>query len=69
MDTVTTRADGAFGSTLRRALHDAASWHFGQVRKGTEVPYVSHLLAVCAAVMDEGGSEDEAIAEIGRAHV
>jgi (p)ppGpp synthase/HD superfamily hydrolase len=32
------------------------------VRKGSRVPYLSHLLAVCASILSDGGSEDEAIA-------
>src|SRR5437868_10096762 len=32
------------------------------MRKGTEIPYVSHLLAVSALVLEHGGDEDQAIA-------
>ncbi|WP_371257728.1 HD domain-containing protein [Sulfuricella sp. T08] len=35
--------------------------HAHQRRKGGEVPYVSHLLAVSVFVMEQDGSEDEAI--------
>ena len=35
--------------------------HDGQVRKGTGVPYVSHVIAVASLVLDYHGSEDEAI--------
>jgi GTP pyrophosphokinase len=49
---------------FQRALAFAAAIHRGQVRKGTEVPYVSHLLAVCAIVLEHGASEDEAIAAL-----
>ena len=38
--------------------------HQRQVRKGTSIPYVSHLLAVCSLVLEDGGSEDEAIAAL-----
>jgi (p)ppGpp synthase/HD superfamily hydrolase len=38
--------------------------HRGQVRKGTTIPYVSHLLAVCVIVLEHGGREDEAIAAL-----
>lgn len=44
------------------ALRLAHQWHRGQKRKGTEVPYVAHLLAVSALVLEDGGTEDEAIA-------
>ena len=33
-----------------------------QLRKGTTVPYLSHLLAVAALVWEAGGDEDQAIA-------
>jgi (p)ppGpp synthase/HD superfamily hydrolase len=47
-----------------RALHLATGHHRAQLRKGTEIPYVSHLLAVTALVLEMGGSEDEAIAAL-----
>lgn len=46
------------------ALALAATWHRGQLRKGTTVPYASHLLSVCALVLDDGGTTDEAIAAL-----
>ena len=46
------------------ALMLAVRVHDGQLRKGTEIPYVSHLLSVCALVLEDGGSEDEAIAAL-----
>ena len=39
----------------------ASAHHRTQVRKGTAVPYVSHLLAVASIVLEMGGTEDEAI--------
>ncbi len=36
--------------------------HGDQVRKGTSVPYVSHLFGVAALVLEGGGDEDLAIA-------
>jgi (p)ppGpp synthase/HD superfamily hydrolase len=36
--------------------------HERQLRKGTYVPYVSHVLGVAALVIEHGGSEDQAIA-------
>jgi (p)ppGpp synthase/HD superfamily hydrolase len=38
--------------------------HRTQLRKGTDVPYVSHLLAVTALVLEHGGTEDQAIAAV-----
>jgi (p)ppGpp synthase/HD superfamily hydrolase len=45
-----------------RALVYATHIHGAQVRKGTSVPYVAHLLAVAATVLEYGGNEDMAIA-------
>ena len=42
----------------------AAQLHAGQARKGTGVPYISHLLAVTALVLEAGGDEDQAIAAL-----
>jgi (p)ppGpp synthase/HD superfamily hydrolase len=36
--------------------------HAEQRRKGTSIPYVSHLLAVAAIVLEHGGDEDQACA-------
>ncbi|TQT10946.1 HD domain-containing protein, partial [Xanthomonas perforans] len=36
--------------------------HAGQVRKGTQVPYLSHLLGVSTLVLECGGDEEQAIA-------
>ena len=44
--------------TLARTLHAS------QRRKGTSIPYVSHLIGVASLVLDDGGSEDEAIAAL-----
>lgn len=47
-----------------QALVFASRAHRGQRRKGTDVPYISHLLAVCALVLENGGDEDQAIAAL-----
>jgi (p)ppGpp synthase/HD superfamily hydrolase len=47
-----------------RALLYATNVHGGQVRKGTATPYVAHLLAVAATVLEYGGDEDLAIAAL-----
>jgi hypothetical protein len=46
------------------ALMLAAELHATQKRKNDDrdIPYISHLLAVAALVLEDGGSEDEAIA-------
>lgn len=38
--------------------------HRTQVRKKTQVPTISHLMAVTALVLENGGNEDEAIAAL-----
>jgi (p)ppGpp synthase/HD superfamily hydrolase len=46
----------------KKALQFAADVHEGQVKKGTEIAYLSHLLSVSALVIENDGDEDEAIA-------
>jgi len=49
---------------FEEALVFASRLHAHQVRKGSEVPYVAHLLAVAAIVLENNGNEDEAIAAL-----
>jgi (p)ppGpp synthase/HD superfamily hydrolase len=51
-------------SRFEEAVSFAIQLHAGQVRKSTEVPYISHLFAVTALVLQDGGGEDEAIAAL-----
>jgi (p)ppGpp synthase/HD superfamily hydrolase len=44
-----------------RALLLASDHHRRQLRKGTNVPYLAHLLAVASLTLEMGGSETEAI--------
>jgi (p)ppGpp synthase/HD superfamily hydrolase len=46
------------------ALTAAASMHAVQRRKGSDVPYVAHLLGTCAIALEYGADEDEAIAAL-----
>jgi (p)ppGpp synthase/HD superfamily hydrolase len=46
------------------ALDYAARLHAEQRRKASDVPYVAHLLAVAALVLEHGGSQTEAIAAL-----
>lgn len=46
------------------ALAFAELRHRDHRRKGTEIPYVSHLLAVAGIVLEFGGTEDAAIAAL-----
>jgi (p)ppGpp synthase/HD superfamily hydrolase len=54
----------AYGEKFEEALIYAASVHQGQTRKGTNIPYVTHLLAVAAIVGENGGTEDEVVAAL-----
>lgn len=49
---------------FNRAFAYAREAHAGQLRKGTPIPYVSHLLAVAALVLEDGGTETEAMAAL-----
>src|SRR5215831_5244587 len=46
------------------AFQYAHGLHRTQTRKGTTVPYISHLMAVAALVIEHGGDEDQAIAAL-----
>lgn len=46
------------------ALQFTFEIHKPQIRKGTGVPYISHLMAVTAMVLENGGTEDQAIAAL-----
>ena len=43
------------------ALLYANQVHHGQLRKGTGIPYMAHILGVAAIALEYGASEDEAI--------
>ena len=51
-------------SKFDEALQLASHLHREQARKGTQIPYVSHVLAVAAIVLDYGGTETQAIAAL-----
>ncbi len=53
-----------YGEKFDQALIYAAEAHRDQTRKGTDVPYVTHLLAVASIVGENGGSEDEVVAAL-----
>lgn len=46
------------------AFAEANRLHAGDTRKGSDVPYLAHLLTVCALVLEHGGDEDQAIAAL-----
>ncbi|MGF6900388.1 HD domain-containing protein [Paraburkholderia sp. GAS348] len=45
-----------------RATELALRLHATQRRKGTQIPYTSHLLGVASLVLENGGDEEQAIA-------
>ncbi|OHE84183.1 MAG: guanosine polyphosphate pyrophosphohydrolase [Lysobacterales bacterium RIFOXYA1_FULL_69_10] len=52
----------ALTERFARAVDYARIAHAGQTRKGTAIPYITHLLGVAALVLEYGGDEDQAIA-------
>jgi len=54
----------SYGEKFEEALLYAARLHRDQTRKGTDTPYVTHLLAVASIVGENGGTEDEAVAAL-----
>jgi (p)ppGpp synthase/HD superfamily hydrolase len=46
------------------ALTYAEGLHRKQTLRGNDIPYVAHLMAVCATVLEWGGDEDTAIAAL-----
>jgi GTP pyrophosphokinase len=52
------------GERFQSALVFAARKHARQKRKGTRVPYIAHLLAVTALVLEAGCNEDTAVAAL-----
>src|ERR671915_2042789 len=52
-----TQLTGRFDDAFRYA-HQV---HATQTRKGTQAPYIGHLMGVASIVLDDGGAEDEAI--------
>src|SRR4029079_9825770 len=46
------------------AFRYAADAHRSQTIKGGGAPYIGHLMGVASIVLDDGGTEDEAIAAL-----
>lgn len=46
------------------ALEAAAVMFAGKKKKGSDIPYISHLLGTCAIALEHGANEDEAIAAL-----
>jgi (p)ppGpp synthase/HD superfamily hydrolase len=54
----------ALSARFSDALVLACQLHAEQRRKGSDVPYVAHLLGVAAIALEHGADEDEAIAAV-----
>ncbi len=59
-----TEATSRLSSRFVDALAFAFEVHREQTKKGTSIPYISHLLEVSGTVLTYGGDEDEAIAAL-----
>ena len=53
-----------FHGHFEQALSFATRLHAEQVRKDTDIPYISHLISVAGIVLENGGGRDEAIAAL-----
>ena len=51
-------------NTYTKAVEYARSHHLEDLRKGTAIPYIAHVLAVSALVLEHGGGETAAIAAL-----
>jgi (p)ppGpp synthase/HD superfamily hydrolase len=60
--TLNTTEQPKLTNRFEQALVYANRLHAHQIRKGSGVAYISHLLSVAALVIENGGDEDEAIA-------
>jgi (p)ppGpp synthase/HD superfamily hydrolase len=58
----TSRGCGPLDPIYTEALTWAATLHRSQMRKNTEVPYFAHLIVVSSLVLEDGGTQTEAIA-------
>jgi GTP pyrophosphokinase len=54
----------AFHPDFARALAFISDLHATQVRKETDIPYISHLIGVAGLVLENDGDRDQAIAAL-----
>jgi (p)ppGpp synthase/HD superfamily hydrolase len=52
------------GQLMLDAFSLAIRWHGTQPRKGTDVPYISHLMIVGALIIEYGGTQEQCTAGI-----
>jgi hypothetical protein len=57
-------SDSRFTPPVMHALAYAAHVHREQRRKGTQIPYLAHLVSVAALVAEDGGEQNELIAAL-----
>jgi (p)ppGpp synthase/HD superfamily hydrolase len=55
-----TMGSGPLSARYDDALAYASEHDRKQLRKGSQVPYLTHLMSVSALVLEHGGSEDQA---------
>jgi (p)ppGpp synthase/HD superfamily hydrolase len=53
-----------YSARFEEALVLASRLHAAQLRKGTKIPYVAHILGVAGIAIEYGADEDEAIAAL-----
>jgi hypothetical protein len=63
-NSVTVMPNPMLSDRFVRAVEFASVVHATQVRKGTCIPYLAHLLAVASLVIEHGADEDTAIAAL-----
>jgi GTP pyrophosphokinase len=53
-----------FSERFADSMTFAAKLHANQKRKGTDIPYIAHLLGVASLALEHGANEEEAIAAL-----
>ena len=56
--------DSCAQARLIEATELAHRWHASQFRKGSRIPYISHLLQVQGLVLEHGGDDEQAVAAL-----
>jgi (p)ppGpp synthase/HD superfamily hydrolase len=63
-DTRARKTGSKIGKKFNQAFLFAARMHAAQKKKGTDVPYLFHLMGVASLVLEAGGDEDMAVAAL-----
>lgn len=64
MNNSATKSWQCFHTDFEAALSFATRLHAKQFRKGTDIPYISHLIGVASLVLEHRGNRDEAVAAL-----